>query len=85
MGGGRNWLRVMTRESFNISSDEPCVSATRHLVNCSFKQRVINENIHRKPVCYEYRAFSNVEFLAGYRVITTSVCGVASQLCHLNE
>jgi len=41
MGGGRNWLRVMTRESFNISSDEPCVSATRHLVNCSFNRGLL--------------------------------------------
>ena len=74
MGGRRNWQRVMSRESFNISSEEPCVSATRYLVNWSFKQRVINENIRRKPLCYEYRASSNVEFLAGYRVITTAVC-----------
>jgi len=41
MGGGRNWLRIMSREIFNISSDEPCVSATKHLVNWSFKQRLL--------------------------------------------
>jgi len=68
-----------------VISDEPCVTATRHLVNWSFKQTVINENIRRKPICYEYKASSNVEFLKGYRVITTAVCGFASQSCHLNE
>jgi hypothetical protein len=78
MGGGRNCLRVMSHESFNIIGDEACASATRHLVNWSFKQTVINEDIRRKPVCYEYRASSDVEFLTGYRVITTSVFRVAS-------
>lgn len=75
-------MKVLILAVMNL---EPCVSATRHLVNWSLKNRVINENIRRKSVCYEYRASSNVEFLTGCTVIKTSVCGVASQRCHLNE
>jgi hypothetical protein len=53
MGGGNIWLRVMSQGSFNISSDEPFASATRDLVNRSFKQLVINANIGVKPICFE--------------------------------